>query len=185
MVFVGGKVCLASWQTFPPTNISAPPTSSNMCVPLEHAPDTSTGSGSAGIITAHRTARAAAYRLVREIASVLLRQFPVPPMPGFRHQQPSWGLGPSQSQHNHTIGFREAETLYHHLIHASSGTFCDFPFYNQPFYQRLFAKDRKQPTWASRTYVGRSRNIRIRRDYVHIPSPNRLISLTVLYEPFF
>ena len=116
---------------------------------------------------------------------LLLRQFPVPPMPGFRHQQPSWGLGPSQSQHNHTIGFRESKTLYHHLIHASSGTFCDFPFYNQPFYQRLFAKDRKQPAWASRTYVGRSRNIWIRRDYVHIPSPNRLISLTVLYEPFF
>ena len=54
----------------------------------------------------------------------LLGQFPVPPMPWYRHQ-PSWGLGPSQAQaqQNH-IGFRKAETLYHQLSHASSGTIC-------------------------------------------------------------
>ena len=44
-------------------------------------------------------------------------------------------------------------------------------------YQLLFAKkDRTQPAWAPRPYVGRShgRNNWILRDYVHIPaSPNR------------
>ena len=48
----------------------------------------------------------------------LLGQFPVPPMPGYR-QQPE----PRQAQQNH-IGFRKAETLWHQLEHASSGTIC-------------------------------------------------------------